>query len=46
MRGRGSDGSMLPMPAATDIAQPAVLVVHANFAVGSAMAERHSVSQR
>jgi hypothetical protein len=31
---------MLPMPAATAIAQPAVLVVHANFAVGSAMAER------
>jgi len=31
--------SMLSMPAAV-IAQPTVLVVHANFAVGSAMAQR------
>lgn len=28
------------MPVATPVAEPAVLVVHANFAVGSAMAQR------
>src|SRR4051812_36912450 len=33
-------GSMLSMPVATPVAEPAVLVVHANFAVGSAMAQR------
>jgi len=31
---------MLSMPVATPVAEPAVLVVHANFAVGSAMAQR------
>src|SRR3712207_9541986 len=41
MRGRPRTASMLSMPAAAHvIAQPTVLVVHANFAVGSAMAQR------
>src|SRR3954453_441168 len=33
-------GSMLSMPAAELLAEPTVLVVHANFAVGNAMAQR------
>src|SRR4051812_9893673 len=40
MRGPPDGGSMLSMPAPALLAEPTVLVVHANFAVANAMAQR------